>query len=192
MVAASASWRSNSNSGSLADRGPSAAAARSQTRCKVTDPRSFIMSASGLARPASSLLRLRYPVARSPSASASSDPSSAYRSWLSPAPCAVRTESSPRFISTQFMIQIIWRSWCNEANATFHPPLTGPSRLSAGTSTSSRKTSQNVSSEIDDIRMGSIRTPGAVRSRIRHEMPRCLGASGSVRTYRVHQRDSWA
>ena len=76
------------------------------------------------------------------------------------------------------MIQIIWRSWCSDDIATFQPPLSGPSRFSAGTSTSSRKTSQNVSSEIDAIRMGSIRTPGDCRSRIRQEMPRCLGASG--------------
>ncbi len=105
---------------------------------------------------------------------------------------APRTASSPRLISTQFMIQIIWRSWCSDDSATFQPRCSGPSRFSAGTSTSSRKTSQNVSSEIDAIRMGSILTPGACRSRIRQEMPRCFGASGSVRAYRVHHRDRWA
>ena len=89
------------------------------------------MSASGLGRPASSLPRARYPVARNASASASSEPSSVVEVLavvgLAPAP---RTESSPRLISTQFMIQIIWRSWCNDDNATFQPPFSGPSRFS--------------------------------------------------------------
>ena len=151
-----------------------------------------MMSASGLGRPASSLPRARYPVARNASASASREPSSVQMSCGRLAALRPRTESSPRLISTQFMIQIIWRSWCSDDNATFQPPLSGPSRFSTGTSTSSRKTSQNVSSEIDAIRMGSIRTPGECRSRMRQEMPRCFGASGSVRAYRVHQRDSWA
>ena len=56
--------------------GPAAAAESSQTRCSVIEPSSFRMSASGLGRFASSLWSARYPVARSASASASSEPSS--------------------------------------------------------------------------------------------------------------------
>ena len=69
--------------------------ASSQTRCKVTDPSSFMVSASGLGRPASSLPSARYPVARSASASASSEPSSAHRSWPpSAAPSCVHRRQS--------------------------------------------------------------------------------------------------
>ena len=43
----------------LVEAGPAAAALNSQTRCSVNDPRSFMVSASGLGRPASSLANAR-------------------------------------------------------------------------------------------------------------------------------------
>jgi hypothetical protein len=65
--------------------------------------------------------------------------------------------------------------------ATRQPSSSGPTRLATGTRTSSRNTSLN-SVEPAMVRSGRISIPGVSMGRINQVMPRCLGASGLVRT----------
>ncbi|CAM5682911.1 hypothetical protein SVIOM74S_00540 [Streptomyces violarus] len=69
---------------------------------------------------------------------------------------------------------------------TRQPSFSSPTRFSAGTRTSSRKTSAN-SADPASVRSGRTVIPGASMGMASQVMPRCLGASGSVRTSSSHQ-----
>ena len=64
---------------------------------------------------------------------------------------------------------------------TRHPSFSSPTLLATGTRTSSRNTSENSASP-RIVSSGRISIPGVSMGTITHEIPRCLGASGSVRT----------
>ena len=74
------------------------------------------------------------------------------------------------------------RSWLSVVVATCHPALSGPSRASAGTRTSLKNTSAKSAAPLR-VTSGRASMPGNPMSTMRQEMPLCLGASGSVRTY---------
>ena len=57
--------------------------------------------------------------------------------------------------------------------------------------TSSRKTSLKACSPVMSTR-GRISTPGTSIGHTKYEMPRCLGASGSVRASRIPNLAMWA
>jgi hypothetical protein len=61
------------------------------------------------------------------------------------------------------------------------PSFSAPTRLATGTRTSSRNTSQN-SEDPSTVSIGRTSMPGVSRGRISQLIPRCFGASGSVRT----------
>ncbi len=69
---------------------------------------------------------------------------------------------------------------------TRQPSFSAPTRLATGTRTSSRNTSAN-SVDPASVRSGRTVTPGASIGMASQEIPRCLGASGSVRTSSSHQ-----
>jgi hypothetical protein len=73
------------------------------------------------------------------------------------------------------------RSNENVTIATRQPSFSSPTRLETGTRTPSRKTSLN-SVEPVIVRIGRTSMPGASIGRMSQVMPRCFGASGSVRT----------
>ena len=73
------------------------------------------------------------------------------------------------------------RSWLRVVMATPHPPLSGPSRVSRGTTTSLKNSSEKVSSPAM-VLSGRTSIPGEVMSTRRQLSPLCLGTSGSVRT----------
>ena len=73
------------------------------------------------------------------------------------------------------------RSNENVTMATRQPSFSAPTRLAAGTRTSSKNTSQN-SEPPDAVRIGRTSIPGASMGQITQVIPRCLGASVSVRT----------
>ena len=73
------------------------------------------------------------------------------------------------------------RSKLSVTIATRQPSFSSPTRLATGTRTSSKKTSQN-SAVPSIVRSGRTSIPGVSIGTINHEMPRCLGASASVRT----------
>ena len=75
--------------------------------------------------------------------------------------------------------------------STFHPSFFGPIRLALGTRTSSKNTSLNSASPVI-CTSGRTLTPGAFISTTRQLMPRCLGASGSVRTNNWMKSARWA
>ena len=64
--------------------------------------------------------------------------------------------------------------------ATAHPPCTGPTTLSSGMRAPSKKTSLKSLPPVS-MRIGRTSTPGVSIGHSRNEMPRCLGAVGSVR-----------
>ena len=69
--------------------------------------------------------------------------------------------------------------------ATRQPSFSSPTRFATGTRAPSRNTSQKwLSPSI--VRIGRTSTPGWCMSRISQVMPRCFGASGSVRTSSSH------
>ena len=72
------------------------------------------------------------------------------------------------------------RSWLSVFMATSHPPWSGPSSAAAGTRTSLKNSSLKATSPVM-VRSGRASTPGLRRSTSRQLIPRCLGASGSVR-----------
>ena len=90
---------------------------------------------------------------------------------------------SVRSIFDTYMIQSIPRSWRSEPWLTVQPWLRSPSRFSVGTSTSVKKTSLK-SAWCGSVSSGSGRQvmPGVRMSMMSTLMPRCFGASGSVRT----------
>lgn len=69
---------------------------------------------------------------------------------------------------------------------TRQPSFSAPTRLRTGTRTSSRNISAN---SVDPARVRSGRTvmPGASIGSASQVIPRCFGASGSVRTSSSHQ-----
>ncbi|CAM5467705.1 hypothetical protein SGRI78S_04420 [Streptomyces griseus subsp. griseus] len=69
---------------------------------------------------------------------------------------------------------------------TRQPSFSAPTRLRTGTRTSSRKTSAN-SVDPASVRSGRTVIPGASIGIASQLMPRCFGASGSVRTSSSHQ-----
>ena len=62
-------------------------------------------------------------------------------------------------------------------------PFSSPTRLSAGTRTSSKNTSQKWSLPVMSM-IGTIEIPGDRMSTMSSESPACGGASGSVRAMR--------
>ena len=82
------------------------------------------------------------------------------------------------------------RSYARVVIATFQPSFSGPNSASRGTRTSSKKISLNSRSPVI-VTSGRTSTPGSVMSTSRHEMPACLGTSGSVRTSSSHQFARW-
>ena len=122
-------------------------------------------------------------VASRPMASARRGSSPSVPPWPS-GRAATRTRPfSVRSIFDTFMIQSIPRSWRSEPWLTVQPWLSSPSRFSSGTSTSVKKTSLK-SAWCGSVSSGRGRhtMPGVRMSMISVLMPRCLGASGSVRT----------
>ena len=73
------------------------------------------------------------------------------------------------------------RSWNSVAFATVQPSCSWPTRFARGTCTSSKKTSLKPGSPVI-CTSGRTVMPGAFMSIRMYEMPRCFGASGSVRT----------
>jgi len=71
--------------------------------------------------------------------------------------------------------------------AIFQPSPRSLRRFSFGTTTSSRKSSQNSAWPVIWV-MGRSSTPGERMSTISIEMPRCLGPVWSVRASTPHQR----
>lgn len=69
---------------------------------------------------------------------------------------------------------------------TRQPSFSAPTRWVTGTRTSSRKTSAN-SVEPARVRSGRTVMPGASMGIASQVIPRCRGASGSVRTSSSHQ-----
>ena len=127
-------------------------------------------------------LRCRWPPARSgrrpaPARSAASRSSSAGASSRS------RSSDSSRPITAP--TQTMPRSWASEPLAIAQPSFSVPTRLAAGTRTSSRNTSLRSGWSGWTI-SGSGRTvmPGVSIGTSRMLMPLCLGASGSVRQNR--------
>ena len=87
----------------------------------------------------------------------------------------------------------MFRSWPSDPLATRQPPLSGPTRFSAGTRTSLKKTSlKSRSSWSHADANGRRTTPGRSVGIISALMPLCLGASGSVRTKVSSTSASWA
>jgi hypothetical protein len=66
------------------------------------------------------------------------------------------------------------------------PSFSAPTRQSSGTSTSSKNTSLNISWPVSS-RNGRTSMPGVRMSSMKHEMPSCFGASGSVRARQMPQ-----
>ena len=79
------------------------------------------------------------------------------------------------------MAPIMVRSCASSALATSQPRFSVPIRFSFSTRTSSKKVSQNGLLPLIRV-IGFVVTPGVAMSNSTKEMPRCLGASGSVRT----------
>ena len=78
---------------------------------------------------------------------------------------------------------IMPRSCASEPVEIDQPWLSWPTRWSRGTTTPSKKTSlKSTRSRSMSSGSGRTVTPGAFMSMISTLMPRCLGASGSVRT----------
>jgi hypothetical protein len=65
--------------------------------------------------------------------------------------------------------------------ATRQPSFSSPTRLATGMRTSSRNISLNSLTPVR-VRRGRTSMPGLSMGMINQEMPRCFGASGSVRT----------
>ena len=85
------------------------------------------------------------------------------------------------------------RSWPSEPLATPQPPLSGPTRFSAGTRTSVKNTSLKSRSSTPQMDGNGRRTtPGRSVGITSTLMPLCLGASGSVRTNVSRKSASWA
>ena len=72
------------------------------------------------------------------------------------------------------------RSWPSAVMATSQPRFSGPNRWSAGMRTSVRKSSLKPEAPLN-WRIGRTSTPVVRRSSKNAEIPRCLGAFGSVR-----------
>ncbi len=88
---------------------------------------------------------------------------------------------------------IIVRSCPSDPLATPHPPLSGPTRFSAGTRTSVKKTSLKSRLSIPHMSAnGRHTTPSRSVGINSTLMPLCLGASGSVRTNVNRKSASWA
>ena len=81
------------------------------------------------------------------------------------------------------------RSNVSVAIATVQPWCSGPRSASAGIRTSSKKISQNSASPVA-VRSGRTSMPGSSMSTMKHEMPLCFDAVGSVRASSSHQRAS--
>ena len=79
------------------------------------------------------------------------------------------------------MAPIMVRSCASRALATSQPRFSVPTRFSFSTRTSSKKVSQKGDLPLISV-MGRVLTPGVAMSNRTKLMPRCLGASGSVRT----------
>ena len=75
--------------------------------------------------------------------------------------------------------------------ATPQPPFSGPITLAAGTRRSSRKTSLNSAPPVACF-SGRTSMPGLRMSTAKKVMPRCLGASQSVRARSMPQSATWA
>ncbi len=81
------------------------------------------------------------------------------------------------------LIHSIPRSWASDPPATDHPWCSSPTRFSAGTITSVKKTSlKSAWSRSVSSAMGRVSMPGVVMSMMSTLIPACLAASGSVRT----------
>lgn len=78
------------------------------------------------------------------------------------------------------------RSYDSVTMVTRQPSFSAPTRLPTGIRTSSRKSWAN-SSDPASVRSGRTVMPGASMGIASQVMPRCLGASGSVRTSSSHQ-----
>ncbi len=83
------------------------------------------------------------------------------------------------------------RSLAKVTLARSHPRFSSPTRFSAGMRTSSRKTSLKRWTPVIST-MGRTSTPGASIGQMKYEIPRCLGASGSVRAIRIPNLETWA
>ena len=81
------------------------------------------------------------------------------------------------------LIHSMPRSCASDPPATDQPWCSSPTRFSAGTSTSVKKTSlKSACSRSVSSAMGRVWMPGVFMSMMRTLMPACLEASGSVRT----------
>ena len=88
---------------------------------------------------------------------------------------------------------IMVRSWPSDPLATRQPPLSGPTRFSAGTRTSVKNTSLKSRSSAAQMDGNGRRTiPGVSVGITNTLMPLCFGASGSVRTKVSSTSASWA
>ncbi|MCY1443662.1 hypothetical protein D9M71_600880 [compost metagenome] len=82
------------------------------------------------------------------------------------------------------------RSWVSRYLAQVQPSFSLPTRLATGTRTSSKNTSLTSCSP-SRVMIGRTLTPGDFMSISRKEMPRCILASGSVRTRQKIQSALW-
>ncbi len=145
----------------------------------------FSMSALSNARSAATSAALAAKWSRTEGSSSAGVPSSSTQ------PAASRSAASMplrRMRSVRSRIAIA-RSAARVPCATAQPLFSAPTRFSAGTTTSSRKSSQNPATPVA-CRMGRASIPGVSMSMTRQEMPLCLDASGSVRT-RIMHRSAW-
>ncbi len=113
--------------------------------------------------------------------------------WSSNAPAssARRSSSSTSWMWITSCRGLMPRSCDSVELAIRQPSFSGPMRWSSGTNTSEKKTSLNSDSSVI-CRSGRTSTPAARMSTTRYEMPRCFGASGSVRARQTPQSANWA
>ena len=71
------------------------------------------------------------------------------------------------------------------------PSPASPTRADTGSRTSSKNSSANSMAPVI-CRKGRTVRPGASMGTMKHDMARCVGASGSVRTKRRHQSAHFA
>ena len=83
------------------------------------------------------------------------------------------------------------RSKLRVVMATYQPRFTSPMTFSLGTRTLSKYSSLKWWSPTM-LMMGRMVMPGVLRSTRKKVMPRCFGASGSVRARRNIQSERWA